>query len=275
MNSLLNQLDIASWKPFITALLLPPVPLLLLILIGARLLLPRRNWGWTVILLGVAGLWFAACGGTARLIDQFVLQVPQALTPQRIAALKAEARGQATTTIVVLGGGLQPYSQEYGVANLTALSLERLRYGLWLSRETGIAPGFSGGVGWGGGAAAGGATEAEVASRIAAREFGRPLQWTESESRDTRENAARTVGLLQRAGVNHILLVTHAFHMPRARRAFVEAAAANAPGMLIEAAPLGLGHRGDHSALDWMPTTGGMTQVRNSLHEVVGLALGG
>ena len=41
-----------------------------------------------------------------------------------------------------------------------------------------------------------------------------------SESRDTRENAARTLALLKPAGIDHIVLVTHGYHMPRALRAF-------------------------------------------------------
>ena len=54
MNELLALLGIESWKPILTTLLLPPVPLLLLTLIGARLVLPRRGLGWFLILLSVA-----------------------------------------------------------------------------------------------------------------------------------------------------------------------------------------------------------------------------
>lgn len=274
LNSLFADLGLASWKPIISALLLPPVPFLFLILIGARLLLPRRGLGWLVILVGVAGVWLGGCTGAAQLIDQFLLKPPHELSRERIGELKAKRSATTPAAIVVLGGGLEPFAPEYGVANLGANSVERLRYGLWLGKETGLPVAISGGLGWGG-AAAGGASEAEVAARIAAQEFGRPLRWTEADSRDTRENAARSVGLLHRAGIQHIVLVTSAWHMPRALRAFKEAAQAKAPGMAIEAAPTGLATRVDKRELDWVPTTLGLTRVRNSVHEVIGIAAGG
>jgi hypothetical protein len=54
VNGLFVMLGIETWKPLLTALLLPPVPFLLLLLLGARLLLPSRGLGWLVILFSVA-----------------------------------------------------------------------------------------------------------------------------------------------------------------------------------------------------------------------------
>ena len=107
---------------------------------------------------------------------------------------------------------------------------------------------FSGGVGWGQPDAA---PEARVAAKIAAEEFNRPIKWVEDDSRDTRENASRTMALLKPAGIDHIVLVTHGYHMARALRAFVEAAG---PGVQIEAAPMGLARRLETPALAWMPS---------------------
>ena len=80
----------ASWKPIVTALLLPPVPFLVLILLGARLLLPRRGLGWLVILIGVAGIWLAGCAGAAQWIDQFALKPPRELSRDRVGELKSQ-----------------------------------------------------------------------------------------------------------------------------------------------------------------------------------------
>lgn len=266
MDSLFSLIGIDAWKPVLTALLLPPVPFLLLVLVGARLMLPRRGWGWTVILLAVLGLWLSACTGTARLLDRFVLQVPGPLRADRIAEARADVRHKA---IVVLGGGVEDSAPEYRLSNLTATSLERLRYGLWLSRETGWPVAFSGGVGW---AQRQGISEAEVAARIASQEFGRPLRWTETESRDTRDNAARSIALLKRADVKQVLLVTHGWHMPRAMRAFEEAAAPH--GLRIEAAPMGLARNLESPVLEWMPSTPGFRRVRDTLRELLGLVMG-
>ena len=267
MNSLFALLSIESWKPVATALLLPPVPLLVLLLVGARVMLPRRGLGWLIVLVSVALLWLTTCIGSARLLSQFVLHPPAALTADRIQALKAQAGTKSAVAIVVLGGGMEPLAPEYGVSNLQPTSMERLRYGIWLGRETNLPVAFSGGVGW---AQPDGKPEAQVAARIAAGEFGRPLKWVEDEARDTRENAARSVAMLRRQGVRSIVIVTHGWHMPRAVRAFEEAA----PDMKIEAAPMGLAQRVGLPALSWIPTTAGITDMRNILRELLGRAVG-
>lgn len=269
LNSLFAALGIESWKPFLAALMLPPVPFLLLILAGARLMLPRRGWGWSLIVLSVAGLWLSTCMGTARLLEQFVLHPPPAMKAERIAQIKADAKGKAAMGIVVLGGGAEPFAPEYGMSSLNSHSLERLRYGLWLARETGVPAGFSGGIGW---AASPGTPEAEVAARVAAQDFNRPLRWTEDQSRDTRQNASHSVALLKKAGVKHILLVTHGWHMPRAQRAFKEAAQPH--GIDVEAAPMGLATRTDAAALDWLPSNPGMQRVRHAVRESLGTLFG-
>ncbi|MFL6664946.1 MAG: YdcF family protein, partial [Rhizobacter sp.] len=66
MNSLFILLGIESWKPVLVALLLPPVPFLIAILVGARLVLPRRGWGWGVIVLSVLGLWLTSTYAMGR-----------------------------------------------------------------------------------------------------------------------------------------------------------------------------------------------------------------
>jgi uncharacterized SAM-binding protein YcdF (DUF218 family) len=264
VNSLVIMLGLESWKPLLTALVLPPVPLLLMLLVGARLMLPRRGWGWLVIIVSVALLWLTACTGTAQLLSQYVLHPPAALSADRVKELKSES----ATAIVILGGGVEPYAPEYGVSSLQHLSLERLRYGVSLGRETGLPMAFSGGAGWGQPDAK---AEARIASQIAATEFGRPLKWIEDNSRDTRENALRTVALLKPAGIKHIVLVTHGWHMPRAQRNF-EFAAAGA--MRIEAAPMGLARAADGPVLMWIPTAGGFADVRQVLRELLGRLAG-
>jgi uncharacterized SAM-binding protein YcdF (DUF218 family) len=269
LNSLLVLLNIESWKPVLTALILPPAPLLLLLLVGARLMLPRRGLGWLVILLSVSLLWLSACAGTGQLLTQFVLRPPPAMSASRVAELKADVRARRPLAIVILGGGLEPFAPEYGVSNLSPDSIERLRYGLWLSRETGASVAFSGGVGWAD--AGSGTPEAQIATRIAAQEFGRPIKWIEDQSRDTRENAARSVAMLREAGIDHAILVTHGWHMPRARHAFEQAAGGT---IRIEPAPVGLVVHPPTSALTWLPTSEGASSVRAVLRELLGSAVG-
>ena len=268
MNDYFAMLGIEAWKPVVGALLLPPVPFLLTTLVGARLLLPRRGLGWLVILFSVVMLWLSACTGAARVMLQVLLEPPAALSFDRVRELRNDVQAKKPVAIVVLGGGVEPFAPEYGVSSLQHGSLERLRYGVWLAGQTGAPIAFSGGVGWG---QVEGSTEAKVAARVAAEEFNRPIRLLEDQSRDTRENAGRTLALLKPAGIQHIVLVTHGYHMPRALRAFTEAAGTD---VKVEAAPMGLARRQVRSWLEWMPSSRGFAEMRQVLREVIGRLAG-
>jgi len=269
MNGLMSLLGIESWKPAVGALLLPPVPLLLLVLVGARLILPRRGLGWFIVILSVALLWLGSCVGTAHFISDLALKPPKPLSLSDIAELKDAARARKPLAIVILGGGAEALAPEYAVANLRAPTLERLRFGMWLNRETGIPMAMSGGVGWA--ARPDSLAEAQIGARIAAQEFGRPLKWIEDTSRDTRENAMRTVAMLRADGIHHIVLVTHGTHMPRAVKMF-EMAAGGA--MRIQPAPMGLARSNRPAWFDWTPSTEGFEKVNRILHELAATATG-
>jgi uncharacterized SAM-binding protein YcdF (DUF218 family) len=200
-----------------------------------------------------------------------LLQPPPALDATQRAALRQEVARTNAVAIIALGGGRESHAPEYGLPSLSAPSLERLRYAVWLSRETGAPAGFSGGIGHGQGE---GVAEASIAARIAVREFGRPLRWAESESRDTRENAAYTVTALKTERVRRIVLVTHAWHMPRAQRAFEDAARGANADIAILAAPMAWAQRVDSPALRWLPSSEGHALVRQTLRETIGLLAG-
>jgi uncharacterized SAM-binding protein YcdF (DUF218 family) len=268
LNSLFALLGLEAWKPLLTALLLPPVPFLLLGLLGARFIPLRRGTGWLLVLLGAAGVWLSTCGAMAELLTRFALQPPKALSAETIARIRAEVKARQPWTIVVLGGGREVHAPEYDAPTLKHLSRERLSYGVWLARETGATIGFTGGVGW---ADVGGPPEAVVAQRVAAKELGRPLQWIESQSRDTRENAFRTAALLEKEGTKHALLVTHGWHMPRALRLFEAQAAGR---IEFVPAPMGLAPVAHGQALDWLPSAEGFARVRHVLHELLGRLAG-
>jgi uncharacterized SAM-binding protein YcdF (DUF218 family) len=265
MNDIFLTLGIESWKPLVAALLLPPVPLLLLVLVGARLMFRRRLLAWLIVLLAVSGLWFSCTTALSTALQTWLLKPPPALTEAQINELKKAPR----TAIVVLGGGRKLRAPEYALSTLSERGIERLRFGIWLSRETSLPMAFSGGVGHG---ADGGTSEAEIAARIADREFGRPLKWTETESRDTRENALKTVPLLQAQGIEQVVLVTHGYHMTRALRNFQRAD----PGgkLRLVPAPVGLPPGGRLRLSDWLPSVQGFDGTRLVFHEWLGRLAG-
>ena len=267
MNDLFQSLGIESWKPVLTALLLPPVPLLLLVLVGARLIPWRRMLGWMLVLVAVAGLWLSGCAGLGAFMQRAFLLPPPPLSADRLAELKKAAASGSGVVILMLGGGRESLAPEYGVASLAPQSLERLRYGMWLSRQTGAPMMFSGGLGH---AAEPGAAEAEVAADIAQREFLRPLRWVETKARDTRENAQYSVALLRDTDAKQVVLVTHGWHMPRALRAFRQAAEHGKVKLEFVPAPMGLADQVERTSLRWIPSAEGAQLVRAVLREKFG-----
>ena len=265
------MLGIESWKPVLSSLLLPPVPLLVLSLVGARLILWRRGWGWLLVVLASASIWLSACAAVGEWLQGTLLSPPPALSAERMAALRRDMASRQSGAVVVLGGGREANAPEYGVASLSPLALERLRFGIWLGRQTGAPLMFSGGLGH---ASTPGASEAEVAAAIAASEFGRPLRWVESRSRDTRENAQFAAAVLKESRVEHVVLVTHGWHMPRALRAFRDAAARAGATWELVPAPMGLASRIERPTLRWVPSSEGFLLVRVVLREKIGWWLG-
>ena len=267
MNDLLITLGLQPWKPVLGALLLPPVPFVVMIVAGGVLMHRRPRAGWGMLILAALGCWFMCTGVAATQLTRWLLQPPPALTTTQIDELKAAKK----TAIVVLGGGGRELSPEYGATNLSHLGIERLRYGLWLARQTALPVAFSGGAIV---ELRAGATEAETAARIAATEFGHPIRWIENRSRDTNENAVRTLPLLNGEGIEHIVLVTHGFHMRRALAAFERASRQASMPIRVTPAAMGMEPEAPLRAMDWLPSRSGFDRVNIALHEWLG-RLGG
>lgn len=281
MNDLVAALGLSGLKPLVDALLLPPLPFVVLTLVGARVLGSRRGLGWSLILLSALGLWLSATGAAGKALRLSVHPVPPAVSAATIQSLAREAREArqarrpSSTAIVVVGGGLRELSPEYGAVNLTPTSIERLRYGLWLARETGLPVAYTGGIGHADRSRSGaGATEADAATRIAEQEFRLPLRWAEGRSRDTVENGLLTVPLLAADGITRVVLVTHDYHQRRAMRAFERGARHASVPLEIVPAPVGLAAPGPFEAADFLPSAQGFFDTRRVLHEWLGWLAG-
>lgn len=270
MNDIFSALGLLDWKPWVAALLLPPVPLLWLLLLA---------WWWqrrrpalaTVLLLGsVLALWFSQCQVTGALLER-QLAVSPSLSMQRIAELRRSS-ADGRTAVVVLGGGARALASEYGESHLENQSMERLHYAMWLARQLAMPVLASGGTGW---AQQDNPGEATIAARIASRDYGRSLRWVESESHDTRGNARLSLLMLQKDGITQVVLVTHAWHMRRALRAFDEEAQRIGMAIRLVPAPMGLVADRHQTVLQrWAPSSEGHQRVRQALREWIGLAAG-
>lgn len=259
-------------KPFALSLLLPPVPFVLLILFGTVLLVRAKRgrlWGLVSVLFGVAGVWLGSTQALGQLLSHHLLHTPPALTAQDVAGLTQRSAEQGDVAVLVLGGGARQFVPEYDGPSLNMLSLERLRYGAWLAKQMQAPLGFSGGIGWT--AKRLRMSEASIAQTTAKDEFGIGLRWAEGRSRDTRENAALSVQLLQDSGIKAIVLVTHEQHMPRSLKAFSAAAQGD---LEIIAGPVGLQRDAISELLDWAPSAEGHARVRYAIYEWIGLVSG-
>lgn len=246
-------------KPLLTALLLPPAGPLLLALLG--LLLMGRRWlgGAIVSLVGIVSLWFLSCNAIG-------IGLAHALLPQTRPAAVRSAAMTGVQAIVVLGGGVLAQAPEYGKAQPSAPTLERLRYGAWLARQTRKPLAFAGGVGWAA-AGTGAPPEAQVARDFLHDDYGLDLRWSDSSSRDTAEGARMLQQEMRRDHIERIALVTHASHMPRSVAAFEKA------GFQVVAAPTGFAQAHGRALIEWLPSTEGLTLSRAVLHEWLGLQL--
>jgi uncharacterized SAM-binding protein YcdF (DUF218 family) len=267
MNDWLVLWGLEAWKPALRAMVMPPVPMLLLVLLGLALV-RRRPWlGRSLGVVGVVATWMVCTPWAGHVLQVALTQPPPPISAGQIATLR-QAPGAA---ILVLGSGRRTLLLEYDQPDLTPMTLERLRYGWWLARQTGLPLGYSGGIGHG---ARDGLTEAEAVAVVTKRDRGVPLRWAEGRSRDTNENARYSVAMLQADGITRLVLVTHGFHQRRALAAFQRAIAASGRPLQLVAAPVGL--RPDPTGVlsDYLPGHQGLLDSSIALHEWLGRLAG-
>jgi uncharacterized SAM-binding protein YcdF (DUF218 family) len=110
-------------------------------------------------------------------------------------------------------------------------------------------------------------TEARLMKEVLQAEFQTPVQWSEESSTNTLENARGSFHVLGPVGIKRIYLVTHAWHMPRARYAFERA------GFTVIPAATAYASRSTSpgSALDFVPSAQALLQTSWFFHEVIGL----
>lgn len=234
----------------VTLLLVPPGCLLLLALWGLVMIRRHAVIGTSVIAFSVLALYALSTPYVADSLLQ-VLEHP-ARDPL------ADRSGQA---IVVLGGGKYYAAPEYGGDTVHASTLVRLRFAAHLQRELDQPILVAGGSPEGSPTA-----EAWVMNRVLVAEFKVPVTWVEEQSRTTLENARLSRSILGGAGVQAIYLVTHAWHMPRAKLAFEHA------GFTVIPAATNYATRFRLTALDFLPQARALLDSSRYFHEVIGLA---
>lgn len=163
--------------------------------------------------------------------------------------------------IVILGGGLYANTPEYGGETINATTLERVRYGARLHRQTQLPILVTGGVLMRDQRV----SEGALMGKSLREDFRVPVQWIEGQAHTTEQNAVLTARLLHPLGITRVYLVTHAWHMPRAMYSF------SAAGLEPSPAPTAFttSFRGDIRGV--IPDAKSLQKSYFAMHEAIGL----
>ena len=237
----------------LTALILPPAMNFILLLIA--LILWRNNRKLAMVF------------GSVSLLALLALSIPavkcflfKGLEPYpALDAASLQQPGRNPGAIVVLGGGIYVQQPEYGASVPSDLTNRRLLYAVYLHEQTGLPLLLSGGA-----PGAAERSEAEAMAEIL-RRFAIEPGWVESNSRNTWENALFSVEYLQRSGIDQVLLVSDAWHLPRAVYSFEQ------QGMDVIPAPTGFESRCGCSLYYWIPGSWSFFLSSFAIREYLGL----
>lgn len=240
---------------FFKQLLLPPGGLLLLLLAAWWLRRRAPRLAALCFVLGFGGLWLMSLPVTVEWAAR-VLERETALDRADWPNL-----GQRAQAIVVLGAGREQADPGWGSDQPSHIALERLRYASRLAKVSALPILASGGLHYGQPP-----SEALLAAEALQRDFATPTRWLEERSRTTWENALYSAELLKAEGIERIVLVTSASHMPRSRWCFEQ------NGLEVIAAPMGfVGVPNGRPFGGWLPESKAMWQSSLLLNEAVGM----
>lgn len=249
-------MSIPGWQEIVASLLLPPGSLILIAVLGF-LIFSKWTWAGSVVIVTALALLIAL--SLPRTGQQLMASLESHATP-----LEADGLEQAqkdAKAIVVLGGGRYADAPEFGGDTVSRPTLERLRYGAYLHRLTKLPLLVSGGSVNGEKI-----SEAELMQQALRQDYRLAANWQEKYSRNTFENALESAELLRAARIEHVILVTHGYHMRRAIWSFEQM------GITVTPAPTGLttlGRRG-RTAHAYLPSARGLYLSSLALRERLG-----
>ncbi len=236
-------------RSFLKTIVLPPTSLVLLFLVGLVVGRRRRRLGRGIAAAALA----ASLLLTLPLVAALLMQAVQCSDPLDEAAVPKGA------VIVILGGDVRPHAPELGAPTVGSMTLERIRYGAVLAHRLGLGVLVTGGTVHAD-APAGGALMRDVLND----EFGVAVRYVEGRSDNTRENASMSAPILKADGVTHVVLVTHAWHLPRAVPEF------EAAGFVVHAAPTAFAAPVELGLGAIVPSSRAFRDAALAIHELLG-----
>ena len=231
-------------KTLLKNLILPPAGPLLLALLGLALLKVRPRLGRIFLLAGLASLWLLSTPIVSDALTGLVELYPP---------LDFRQAANAQAIVILGGGGQRPFAPEYQGPSAEPLLLERLSYGAYVAKKTGLpilVTGFS--------------IEARAMHDSLQRNFGVETRWIDAEAYDTFQNARNSARILAADNVHRIVLVTRATHMRRSVQEFADA------GFDVVPAPVGILAMRDFSVLRYIPDPEALLRSHMAIYELIG-----
>ncbi len=243
----------------ITLLLLPPAGFILLAAIG--LLFLKYRGGKELVIISLSLLWILS---TEPVRDALISPLE---THYSALNINHQTQQQLTTdniAIVLLGAGIYEKAPEFGGRNaLSDHALMRTVYAAEIAKKTELDVYATGGQGLSDNREA----EGKVMQRWLIKLGVAPSRvFREDTAKTTWENATHIQQILQDKGIRKIILVTTAWHMPRAVHAF------KSQGLRVIPAPCAyIAKKEAYHLLSFLPQAHVLADSSDALHEYMGI----
>jgi uncharacterized SAM-binding protein YcdF (DUF218 family) len=231
-------------KTLLRGLILPPAGPLLLAMLGFALLRVRPLLARICLIAGLASLWLLS----TPIVSDALTHLAEMYPP-----LDMRQAANAQAIVILGGGGQRTMAPEYQGPAAEPLMLERLSYGAYIAKLTGLpvlVTGFS--------------VEARAMHDSLRRNFEMETRWVDDQAYDTFQNARNSARILKADGVHRIILVTHATHMRRAVHEFTDS------GLDVVPAPVGLLAARDFGPLQLVPNPDALHRSQMAIYELIG-----
>lgn len=224
-------------------LILPPACLLILGVLGLLLARRSRRLGTALVIISLASLWLLSTPVIADGLERMVDHYP---------ALDLSRPVAAQAIVILGGGGFRAYAPEYGGPAPQYELYDRLAYGAYVARHTGLPIMVTGN-----------GAEAITMQVSLSRDFAVPAKWVDEAAEDTYDNAHDCARILRVAGVTSIVLVTSDPHLWRAAHEF------EATGLRVVPAPADVWAPPEVSSNRFVPTATGLLRSSNAVYEML------
>jgi uncharacterized SAM-binding protein YcdF (DUF218 family) len=228
---------------------MPPSIFIALCLLAALAALRWHRLGAVLMLVGSFCLYLSATPFVAAaLFHALETQVPE----------HADLTG--AEAIVVLSAGAHAGNGQDILDTLDGLTLERMEAAARLYRDLKLPVAVTGGR-----LPRIHATLGSLMKKAMEEDFEVPVRWNEEQSHTTFENAVFTARLLKADHISTVIVVTHAWHLPRALWSF------NHEGLRALPWPVGRTAIPPTRISDFLPGTKSLQDTFYALHELIGL----